>query len=83
MAGGERDPLLPKRHGETLSQWRRALIAQAFDLPAWQVVQGFGIPDCSVLTGEINWVVCAANVTVLPAKTEFLPQNKNLPLWLA
>jgi hypothetical protein len=73
MPGGERDPLLPTRNGETLSQRRRALIAQAFDLPAWQEVQGFGIPDCSVLTGEINWVVCAANVTVLPAKNRISP----------
>jgi len=48
------------RHGETLSHPRRTSIAQAFVFPAWHEVQGFGIPACSVLTGEINRNVWAA-----------------------
>lgn len=48
------------RHGEKLVQLFNAPIAHAFVLPVWHVVQGLGMPDCSVSTGETNRNVCAA-----------------------
>jgi hypothetical protein len=51
---------LPMRHGDTFDHFFNSVIAQGFVLSAWHEVQGFGMPDCSVSTGEINRNVCAA-----------------------
>jgi len=51
---------LPTRHGDTFDHFFNSVIAQAFVLSVWHEVQGFGMPDCSVSTGEINRNVCAA-----------------------
>ena len=51
---------LPTRHGDTFDHFFNSEIAQVFVLPVWHAVQGLGMPDCSVSTGEIKRNVCAA-----------------------
>ena len=48
------------RHGDTFDHFFNSVIAQVFVLSVWHDVQGFGMPDCSLSTGETNRNVCAA-----------------------
>src|SRR6185437_7178346 len=48
------------RHGEVLDQERSWSSAQVVVLPVWQEVQGLGMPDCSVASGEMKRKVWAA-----------------------
>ena len=51
------------RHGERSGQCRKASVAQAVVLSAWQVVQGFGILYLSVIAGVMKANVCARTFT--------------------
>lgn len=48
------------RQGEALDHFLNSVIAQAFVLSVWHDVHGFGMPDRSVSTGEMNRNVWAA-----------------------
>src|SRR5580700_10232088 len=52
-----------KRQGERSDQCRKASVAQAVVLSAWQVVQGFGILYFSVIAGMIKAKVCDRTLT--------------------
>ena len=51
------------RQGERSGQWRRASVAQALVLSAWQEVHGLGILYFSVMAGVMNANVCACTLT--------------------
>ena len=51
------------RQGERSGQCRRASVAQAVDLSAWQDVQALGILYLSVMAGVMNPKVCARTLT--------------------
>ena len=53
----------PTRHGENSGQLRSAAVAQAFDLSLWQLVQGLGILDDSVIDGGMNLNVWLRTIT--------------------
>ena len=42
------------RHGDVLDQLLNSDKAHSFDLSLWQLVQGFGMPNCFVSAGEMN-----------------------------
>jgi len=51
------------RHGERSGQCRKASVAHAVVLLAWQVVQGLGILYLSVIAGVTKAKVCARTFT--------------------
>jgi hypothetical protein len=48
------------RHGDTEVHSLSCCLAQSLDLSLWHEVHGFGMPDCSVSSGDMKRNVCAA-----------------------